>query len=103
EGEGASVTCCASVKEALQAITANGSRPDVLISDIGMPDEDGYSLIRKIRSGENGHRLPAIALTAYAKAEDGTRLLAAGFDRHVAKPFEREDLVAQIETLLKPQ
>src|SRR4030095_15834632 len=62
--------------------------PDVLISDIAMPDDDGYSLIRKVRSrsAAQGGQVPAVALTAYAREEDRVRALSAGFQVHVAKP-----------------
>ena len=64
--------------------------PDVLVSDIGMPEEDGYALIKKIRAlpPENGADVPAIALTAFASAQDKKIALAAGFQRHIAKPVE---------------
>ncbi|MCA1635837.1 MAG: response regulator, partial [Acidobacteria bacterium] len=77
------------------------SRPEVLISDIGMPEEDGYSLIRKVRSAESGlgERIPAIALTAYARAEDGVRALHAGFQVHVPKPVEPVELIAVVARL----
>jgi PAS domain S-box-containing protein len=78
-------------------------KPDLLISDIEMPGEDGYSLIRKIRSrGKGGRtRLPAIALTAHARAEDRVRALTAGFDAHVAKPVEVTELVTVIFSLAR--
>ncbi|MFL6214915.1 MAG: PAS domain S-box protein [Blastocatellia bacterium] len=78
-------------------------KPDLLISDIEMPGEDGYSLIRKIRSrGKAGRqRLPAIALTAHARAEDRVRALTAGFDAHVAKPVEATELVTVILSLAR--
>ncbi|HEU5130835.1 MAG TPA: ATP-binding protein, partial [Pyrinomonadaceae bacterium] len=75
----ANVTAVSSAGEAIQAITHK--RPDVLVSDIAMPDEDGYGLIKKIRSLENGvsENIPAVAITAYAKDEDRERALSAGF------------------------
>ena len=78
-------------------------QPDLLISDIEMPREDGYSLIRQVRSrGRSaGHRLPAIALTAHARAEDRVRALSAGFDAHVAKPVEANELVTVILSLAR--
>jgi PAS domain S-box-containing protein len=77
--------------------------PDLLISDIEMPREDGYSLIRKVRSRgrPQGQRLPAIALTAHARAEDRVRALTAGFDAHVAKPVEAAELVTVILSLAR--
>jgi signal transduction histidine kinase/ActR/RegA family two-component response regulator len=93
---GASVTAVASAGEALQLSEAQ--RPDVLVSDIGLPDEDGYSLIRRIRQqeAEHGGLLPAVALTGYARADDRTRALAVGFQAHVAKPLEPAELIAAI-------
>lgn len=93
---GATVTAVASAREALQLLEVD--RPDVLVSDIGLPDEDGYSLIRQIRQREatHGGLLPAIALTGYARADDRTRALAAGFQAHVAKPLEPAELIAAI-------
>ncbi|MBW4496028.1 MAG: response regulator [Oscillatoria princeps RMCB-10] len=99
EGHDAKVTAVSSVREALAEIER--SRPDVLVSDIGMPGEDGYSLIRKLRAMEakQGWRIPAAALTAYAKAEDRTRALSAGFQMHITKPVEPAQLAAAVATL----
>ena len=76
-------------------------KPDLIISDIGMPDENGYDLIRKIRAlpPEDGGHIPAIAVTAYASASDRRRALLAGFQTHLAKPIEPDDLVAVILSL----
>jgi CheY-like chemotaxis protein len=76
-------------------------RPDLLVSDISMPDEDGYALIRKIRAlpPEHGGGVPALALSAYARGEDRARALSAGFQGHVSKPIEPDELVAAIRTL----
>ena len=89
---GAEVTEAASTREALEMIQK--SPPDLLVSDIGMPDEDGYVLIRKVRllDPERGGRIPAIALTAYAGSEDRLRVLAAGYQMHVAKPVDPAEL-----------
>jgi CheY-like chemotaxis protein/nitrogen-specific signal transduction histidine kinase len=78
-------------------------RPDLLLSDIGMPGEDGYALIHEVRSQESGARghLPAIALTAFASNADRERALACGFDVHVAKPIDAGDLAALAATLLR--
>jgi CheY-like chemotaxis protein len=75
---------------------------NILISDIGMPDFDGYDLIRKIRAMHDSalRNLPAIALTAYARADDRQRALLAGFQMHVSKPVEPRELVAGIASLL---
>ncbi len=92
----ANVRAVASALEALQLVEVE--RPDVLVSDIGLPDEDGYSLIRQIRRHEahQGGFLPAIALTGYARAEDRIRALAAGFQAHVVKPVAPAELIAVI-------
>ena len=98
--EGARVTTAPSVAEAVAAIEARW--PDVLVSDIGMPGEDGYDLIRRVRRLEaaRGRHIPAIALTAYAAAEDRRRTLQAGYDRHVAKPVEATAFAPLIASLL---
>ncbi|MDQ3684320.1 MAG: response regulator [Acidobacteriota bacterium] len=90
---GAEVRTCGTTAEALK--TFGEWKPDVLVSDIGMPEEDGYSLIKKLRALERGDEqsLPAVALTAYAGAEDRARALASGFQRHMAKPLEPRELV----------
>jgi CheY-like chemotaxis protein len=76
-------------------------RPDVLVSDLGMPEEDGYSLIRKVRAllAEDGGRTPAVALTAYARVEDRLKVLRSGFQTHLPKPVEPAELVAVIANL----
>jgi CheY-like chemotaxis protein len=84
---GATVRAVGSASEVLDAILI--SRPDVLLADIGLPEEDGYSLIRKIRAHErerNATRLPAIAVSAYATLADREQVSAAGYDGHVPKP-----------------
>jgi signal transduction histidine kinase/ActR/RegA family two-component response regulator len=98
---GASVNAVASARAARQAL--EDGMPDVLVSDIGMPDEDGYTLIRQIRDheAEHGGFLPAIALTGFARAEDRTRILAAGFQMHVSKPFDPGELTAAIAALAR--
>lgn len=100
EMQGASVATSASVEEAFEAIHVN--RPDILLTDINMPGEDGYSLIRKIReSTESISRIPAIAITAMARAEDSDRAMEAGFQMHIPKPIEIPDLITAIEGLTK--
>lgn len=96
---GASVTAVGSAGEAIEAIQE--LKPDVLLSDIGMPGEDGYTLIRKVRalSFEQGGRIPAAALTAYARAEDRTRSLLEGFQIHLPKPVEPAELAAVVANL----
>ncbi|MBC8124086.1 MAG: response regulator [Gemmatimonadaceae bacterium] len=90
---GAEVTATGSVAEAMAAIEA----ADILVSDIGMPGEDGYALIRKVRA--LGKAIPAIALTAYARTEDRTQALLAGFQMHVPKPVEPAELIAAVASL----
>ena len=99
EQQGATVTAVATVSEALAVLKHR--RPDVLVSDIGMPGEDGYALIRQVRaqSAELGGQIPAIALTAYARVEDRIRLLKAGFQLHIPKPVEPSELVEAIANL----
>ncbi len=96
---GAHVNLATSVAEGLQQ--CESWRPDLLISDIGMPDQDGYSLIAGVRarSPESGGDVAAVALTAYARTEDRTRALLAGFNNHVAKPVEPLELLAVIASL----
>ncbi len=98
---GAAVSTATSVAEALELL--DRTRPDVLIGDIGMPGEDGYDLIRKIRAlpAGRGRDVRAVALTAYARAEDRMRALREGFDTHVAKPMEMAELVAVVAGLVK--
>jgi PAS domain S-box-containing protein len=93
------VTVAASVAEALERILAEP--PDVLVSDIGMPGEDGYSLIRQVRAlgPEQGGTVPAVALTAYARAEDRMKAIMAGFQHHVAKPVEPAELITIVASL----
>lgn len=90
------VTAAGSAGEAVELIKTG--RFDVLVSDIGMPNEDGYSLIRRVRrlAKENGRDIPAIALTAYARAEDRMKAVSAGFLMHVAKPVEPAELVTMV-------
>jgi CheY-like chemotaxis protein len=100
EQYGAAVERAASAAEAFAAIAAR--RPHILLSDVGMPGEDGHALIRRVREaeGDSGRRLPAIALTGYASAEDGRRALAAGFQLHIAKPVDPAELLMLVSRLL---
>lgn len=99
EASGAQVLAVASAAEALDSIES--WKPDLLIADIGMPVEDGYSLIRKVRAlpNERGGQTPAVALTAYARSDDRQRALAEGYQVHVAKPVDRVELATVISTL----
>jgi PAS domain S-box-containing protein len=96
----AHVTTAGSAAEALATIET--ARPDIIVSDIGMPLEDGYTFVRKLRERprDAGGRTPAIALTAYARPEDQKRALAAGFQRHAAKPIEPQELFAVISDVV---
>jgi CheY-like chemotaxis protein len=97
---GAEVKTCESASEALETLVE--WRPDVLMSDIAMPDEDGYSLIGKVRSlpRDKGGATPAAALTAYARDEDRRRALDAGYQMHIAKPVTSTQLVTLISRLV---
>jgi signal transduction histidine kinase len=96
---GAEVKSSASAQEALK--TLEQWKPDVLVSDVGMPDEDGYSLIHQIRAlgPARGGQTPAIALTGYSRPEDRSRLLAAGYQVHLSKPVNLNQLVEAILSL----
>jgi CheY-like chemotaxis protein len=98
-GYEARVETAGSAKEALEQL--GSFRPDVILSDIGMPDEDGYDLIRQVRGLESaeGGAIPAAALTAFARAEDRRRALEAGFQMHVPKPIAPNDLFKVVATL----
>src|SRR5207245_452929 len=91
---GARITQAGSTREALELFVR--VRPDVVVSDIAMPDQDGYDLVRQLRQlpAEMGGQTPAIALTAYARDEDRLRALSAGFQMHVVKPVEPQDIIA---------
>ncbi len=95
---GAEVVPAASAAEALKALERFD--PDVLVSDIGMPERDGYDLIRDIRSlGRGPAELPAVAVTAFASPEDRRRALAAGFQVHLPKPVDPGELTAVVARL----
>ena len=98
-GAGAEVSTAESAAEALEVLRLEGA--DVLVSDVGMPVEDGYTLVGRVRSLATGP-IPAVALTAYAAEEDRLSALAAGFDAHVAKPVEPAELVSVIAGLVAP-
>ena len=102
EQRGARVTVAASASEALTALRSAGGAFHVVLSDIGMPDEDGYSLIRRVRQLDptHGRDVPAVALTAYARAEDKTRAIEAGFQKHVSKPVEPVALASVVADLV---
>ncbi|MGQ0763320.1 MAG: hybrid sensor histidine kinase/response regulator [Acidobacteriota bacterium] len=95
----AEIMTCASSAEALKALAE--FKPDLLLSDIGMEEEDGYTLIEKVRAlgPEHGGRTPAVALTAYARVEDRLRALAAGYNMHVTKPIDPDELIMVLASL----
>jgi CheY-like chemotaxis protein len=97
---GAQVRTAATSREALDVL--GQWQPEVLVSDIGMPDEDGYSLISKVRTlePERGGRIPAVALTGYGGPDDRLRLLSAGYQVHITKPVELTELAAVIADLV---
>jgi len=100
---GAQVRAARSAAEALDAF--DRAPPDVLLSDIGMPEVDGYALIRRIRAlpeGQGG-RTPAVALTAFARADDRQRALNAGYQLHIGKPVDQDELIAAVASALQPQ
>jgi len=104
ELSGARVTALGSASEALDLLMdVTGPRPDILISDLSMPGEDGISLIRKLREWEQAHggALPAVALTAFGSAQDRIRALEAGFQTHVSKPAEPVELIVVVRSLIK--
>jgi CheY-like chemotaxis protein len=92
---GAEVRECSSANEAFDVVS--NWQPDILVSDVAMPMEDGYSLIRRVR--DSGNDVPAVAITAYVRADDEVRVRDAGFQRHVGKPFDPADLVKAVREL----
>jgi CheY-like chemotaxis protein len=93
---GAEVRVAASARQALDIL--DRWQPELIVSDIGMPEEDGYALIHHVRQrpSERGGDIPAVALTAYARVEDRVRILTAGFQMHVTKPVDPMELVAVV-------
>lgn len=98
---GASVRTAASAAEAIKEFSS--TPPQILVSDIGMPGEDGYELIRKIRAldDQGGRRVPAVALTAFARSEDRRRAIGAGFNMHLSKPVEPAELLTIVASLTR--
>ena len=99
EIRGASVATAASVDEALEVL--EGRVPDVILSDIGMPGQDGYDFIRRVRhlSSEHGGETPAAAVTAFARSDDRIRTLRSGFQMHLAKPVDPLELLTAVAAL----
>ncbi|HEX8267335.1 MAG TPA: response regulator, partial [Pyrinomonadaceae bacterium] len=97
---GAQVKTCESAAQALELLEE--FQPDILVSDIGMPEEDGYDLIKRVRAAEQGttKRMPAVALTAFARVEDRLKALSTGFNMHVPKPVEPAELAMVIASLV---
>jgi len=97
---GAEVTSVGSAREALEALERD--KPSLLVSDIAMPEEDGYELLKKIRAlpPERGGRTPAIALTAHSLVQDRLQSLRAGFQSHVPKPVVPEELVEVVASMI---
>ena len=97
---GAEVTSVGSAREALEVLERE--KPHVLVSDIAMPEEDGYGLLKKIRAlpPERGGRIPAIALTAHSLVQDRLQSLRAGFQSHVPKPVVPEELVEVVASII---
>jgi CheY-like chemotaxis protein len=92
------VSTAASATEALKVLSQ--SKPDILLCDVGMPNEDGYSLISKVRNQEkDSEMIPAVALTAFARDEDQEKAIAAGFTKHIAKPVNPFELVTVVASL----
>jgi CheY-like chemotaxis protein/nitrogen-specific signal transduction histidine kinase len=101
ESEGVLVTSAASAEEAMERFAE--TRPDILLSDIGLPGVDGCSLMRRVRAlgPERGGSLPAVAITAYGSSEDVCRVLEAGFDKHLCKPAEPEEMLGTLIAMRK--
>lgn len=99
EQVGAIVIAAGSVREAIEALPE--AHPDVLVSDLGMPDQDGFDLIRQVRGrGHDARDLPAVALTAFVQKDDARLALLAGFQVHVPKPVDPHDLTSVIASLV---
>lgn len=98
---GADIRACAQSAEALA--TVKTWKADCIVSDIGMPGEDGYELIKKVRSlrKKNGGKIPAIALTGFAGLDDKSKAIAAGYQTHIAKPVDLGNLTSEIVRLVQ--
>ena len=104
EDAGATVVVTASAKDAIAALMASPDNYDVLLADIGMPDEDGFALIRQVRAldAEFGGQIPAVAITAYVSDREREAAISAGFQMHLAKPIELTQLIRVVATLTRP-
>jgi CheY-like chemotaxis protein len=96
---GAKVFVAASAREGFEILVRE--KPDIMLSDIGMPDEDGYMLIRQVRAlkAKQGGKIPAAAVSAFARPEDRTKALRAGYQMHLAKPVDPTELTAVVASL----
>jgi signal transduction histidine kinase/integral membrane sensor domain MASE1/ActR/RegA family two-component response regulator len=105
KSQGADVVTAASVREALAVLDRKDWRPTLLLSDLGMPEQDGYDFIRLVRtrSIEKGGQLPAIALTGYAGKEEGEKTLKEGYHAHLSKPVDWSELIKTIATIVNRQ
>jgi signal transduction histidine kinase/CheY-like chemotaxis protein len=101
KSQGAEVVSASCMKDALKVLEGKGWKPQVLISDLGMPELDGYDLIRAIRTDSSFKSLPAIAITGYAGNEEGKRTLDAGFQKHLSKPVSWRELIDAIVELAR--
>ncbi len=101
EAVGASVSTAMSGRAALEIVETD--RPDVLIADLGMPQMDGFELIRQLRASDDVavRDIPAAALTAYARSEDRAKSLQHGFEMHLAKPIDPAELVSAVQSLAR--
>jgi CheY-like chemotaxis protein len=100
ERYGARVTSATTAAAALDALEEAADRPQILVSDIGLPDMDGMELIKLVRARKEDAGIPAVALTAYASRQDATKAISAGFDAHVAKPVQPATLGSVVVRLL---
>ena len=100
---GATVVSTESAKSAIKMLKVFGTLPDIIVSDLAMPDEDGYTLVSKIRqlAAEDGGKVPALALSAFATAESRKRALESGFTSYATKPFEPDSLVSEIVEIVR--
>jgi len=99
EARGFRVTACESAVQTLEVASAN--QVDLIISDIGMPEMDGFQMIKELREVEGYQNVPAIALSGYASQKDSKAALAAGFNAHVSKPVDPAELVIMVNGLLE--
>lgn len=101
EGYGATVVAAETARHAFELLTLH--QPDLVVSDVGLPDEDGHALMRRVRSlgGDEGGATPAIAVTAYATTADRRAALAAGFDDYLTKPLDFSRLLGAIHQLVR--